>query len=87
MFLTSLSFRFLSAAGSGSSRSDPVPWRFCSSWFRRVLLVSLPFQIFLLLLVFLSFLLPLTEEDFCSQSNNFLHSFSPMLSYTNPPPV
>uniref|UniRef100_A0A1A8H4I9 Spectrin repeat containing, nuclear envelope 1b n=1 Tax=Nothobranchius korthausae TaxID=1143690 RepID=A0A1A8H4I9_9TELE len=38
--------------------------------------------------VVFAFLLPLSEEDCCAQSNNFAHSFYPMLSYTNgPPPV
>uniref|UniRef100_A0A096MI07 KASH domain-containing protein n=1 Tax=Poecilia formosa TaxID=48698 RepID=A0A096MI07_POEFO len=59
-----------------------------SSFWRRVLWFALPLQILLLLLVVLAFLLPLAEEDYCTQSNNFAHSFYPMLSYTNgPPPV
>lgn len=66
---------------SGSSSSS-------SSFLRRVLWVALPLHFLLLLLVVLAFMLPLSEEDYCSQSNNFAHSFYPMLSYTNgPPPV
>ncbi|TNN53319.1 Nesprin-1 [Liparis tanakae] len=42
----------------------------------------------MLLLVVLAFLLPMTEEDYCGNSNNLAHSFYPMLRYTNgPPPV
>ncbi|KAM4625298.1 nesprin-1 isoform 5-T5 [Polymixia lowei] len=77
-------------AGSASSRSEPgtSPDR-GSSFLRRVLWVALPLQLFLLLLVALAFLVPMAEEDYnCAQSNNFAHSFYPMLSYTNgPPPV
>ncbi|XP_061899190.1 nesprin-1-like isoform X1 [Entelurus aequoreus] len=73
-----------SAAGSASCPSDPPS----SSFARRVLRVALPLQLLLLLLVLVAFLLPLSQEDYCTQSNNFAHSFYPMLSYTNgPPPV
>lgn len=55
---------------------------------RRVLWMALPFQLVLLLLVLLAFMLPMSEEDYCVQSNNFAHSLYPMLSYRNgPPPV
>uniref|UniRef100_A0A672YL32 KASH domain-containing protein n=1 Tax=Sphaeramia orbicularis TaxID=375764 RepID=A0A672YL32_9TELE len=76
-------------AGSASSPSDPdVSSARGSSFLRRVLWAALPFQLVMLLLVILAFLLPMSEEDYCSQSNNFAHSFYPMLSYTNgPPPV
>lgn len=68
------------SGGSSSSSS--------SSFLRRVLWVALPVHFLLLLLVVLAFMLPMSEEDYCSQSNNFAHSFYPMLSYTNgPPPV
>lgn len=53
---------------------------------RRVLWVALPFQIVLLLLVVVAFMLPMSEEDFCAQSNNFARSFYPMLRYKNGPP-
>ncbi|KAK1894421.1 Nesprin-2 [Dissostichus eleginoides] len=76
---------FLSGAGSGSSRSDRFPGGSAARGSEGSAGVSsisdlppaprLP-----------QLLLPLTEEDYCSQSNNFLHSFSPMLSYTNPRP-
>ncbi|XP_032356678.1 nesprin-1 isoform X1 [Etheostoma spectabile] len=81
--------RSRSDAGSVSFPFDPetsVARR--SSFLWRVLWVALPLQLLLLLLVIFAFLLPMTEEDYCSQSNNFAHSFYPMLSYTNgPPPV
>uniref|UniRef100_A0A3B4U0W4 KASH domain-containing protein n=1 Tax=Seriola dumerili TaxID=41447 RepID=A0A3B4U0W4_SERDU len=78
-----------SDAGSASFPSDSETSTVRrSSFLRRILWVALPFQLFLLLLVVLAFLLPLSEEDYCAQSNNFAHSFYPMLSYTNgPPPV
>lgn len=76
-------------AGSVSFPSDSeAPSGRRSSFLWRVLWVALPLQLFLLLLVVFAFLLPMTEEDYCAQSNNFAHSFYPMLSYTNgPPPV
>lgn len=78
-----------SDAGSVSFPSDAeTPPDRGSSFLRRVLWVALPLQFFLLLLVVFAFLLPMSEEDYCSHSNNFAHSFYPMLSYTNgPPPV
>lgn len=81
--------RSRSDAGSASFPSDleTLPGR-GSSFMWRVLWVALPLQFILLLLVVFAFLLPMTEEDYCAQSNNFAHSFYPMLSYTNgPPPV
>ncbi|GAA6086869.1 nesprin-1 isoform X1, partial [Tachysurus ichikawai] len=78
----------LSVAGSDSSRSEEkeLP-SWCRTFLRRVLWVSLPVQLLLLLLVALACLVPMSEEDYsCSQSNNFAHSFHPMLSYTNGPP-
>lgn len=80
--------RSLSVAGSDSSRSEEkeLP-SWCRTFLRRVLWVSLPVQLLLLLLVALACLVPMSEEDYsCSQSNNFAHSFHPMLSYTNGPP-
>ena len=78
-----------SDAGSVSFPSDPeTPLERRSSFWWRVLRVALPLQLFLLLLVVFAFLLPLSEEDYCSQSNNFASSLYLMLSYTNgPPPV
>ncbi|KAG7229097.1 hypothetical protein INR49_013038 [Caranx melampygus] len=78
-----------SDAGSASFPSDSeTSAARRSSFLRRILWVALPFQLLLLLLVVLAFLLPMSEEDYCAQSNNFAHSFYPMLSYTNgPPPV
>ncbi|XP_047201932.1 nesprin-1 isoform X3 [Girardinichthys multiradiatus] len=81
--------RSRSVVGSASCRSDlDLETARRSSFWCRVLWFALPFQLLLLLLVVLAFLLPLAEEDYCAQSNNFAHSFYPMLSYTNgPPPV
>ncbi|XP_061700644.1 nesprin-1 isoform X7 [Syngnathoides biaculeatus] len=77
--------RFRSGAGSASCPSDAPGG---APFARRVLRVALPLQLALLLLVLVAFLLPLSEADYCAQSNNFAHSFYPMLSYTNgPPPV
>ncbi|KAJ0008745.1 hypothetical protein NQD34_016160 [Periophthalmus magnuspinnatus] len=80
----------ISAAGSASFHSDSsesTSWG-QRSFMRRVLWVALPFQVLLLLLVLLAFIIPMTEEDYCAQSNNFAHSLYPMLSYRNgPPPV
>ncbi|XP_028808915.1 nesprin-1 isoform X8 [Denticeps clupeoides] len=55
----------------------------------RVLRAALPLQLLLLLLVGLTCLVPMTEEDYsCAHANNFARSFHPMLRYTNgPPPV
>uniref|UniRef100_A0A3Q2Q4V8 KASH domain-containing protein n=1 Tax=Fundulus heteroclitus TaxID=8078 RepID=A0A3Q2Q4V8_FUNHE len=81
--------RSRSGVGSASCRSDPdMAAARRSSFWCRVLWFALPLQLLLLLLVVLAFLLPLAEEDYCTQSNNFAHSFYPMLSYINgPPPV
>ncbi|MEQ2256864.1 Nesprin-1 [Ilyodon furcidens] len=89
LFSRTQTFRSRSAVGSASCRSDlDLETARRSSFWCRVLWFALPFQLLLLLLVVLAFLLPLTEEDYCAQSNNFAHSFYPMLSYTNgPPPV
>uniref|UniRef100_A0A3P9C737 KASH domain-containing protein n=1 Tax=Maylandia zebra TaxID=106582 RepID=A0A3P9C737_9CICH len=78
-----------SDAGSASFPSDSETRSSRrSSFLWRVFWVALPLQLFLLLLVVFAFLLPMSEEDYCAQSNNFAHSFYPMLSYTNgPPPV
>ncbi|MCJ8736789.1 hypothetical protein PDJAM_G00016450 [Pangasius djambal] len=81
-------YRSLSVAGSDSSHSEEKEspsW--CRTFIQRVLWASLPVQLLLLLLVALACLVPMSEEDYsCSQSNNFAHSFHPMLSYTNGPP-
>ncbi|XP_053538882.1 nesprin-1 isoform X9 [Ictalurus punctatus] len=81
-------YRSLSVAGSDSSHSEEeeLP-SWCRTFLRRVLWVSLPVQLLLLLLLTVACLVPMSEEDYsCSQSNNFAHSFHPMLSYTNGPP-
>ncbi|XP_053365696.1 nesprin-1 isoform X2 [Clarias gariepinus] len=84
--VSSSHYRSLSAAGSGFSRSEKSrSW--CRTFLQRVLWASLPVQLLLLLLVALACLVPMYDEDYsCSQSNNFAHSFHPMLSYTNGPP-
>ncbi|XP_061651777.1 nesprin-1 isoform X12 [Phyllopteryx taeniolatus] len=80
--------RCRSGAGSASCPSDAPPAAPGPTFARRVLRVALPLQLALLLLVLVAFLLPSSEADYCAQSNNFAHSFYPMLSYTNgPPPV
>ncbi|TNM95815.1 hypothetical protein fugu_016898 [Takifugu bimaculatus] len=80
--------RYPSGAGSVSFPSDAEAPRQRGGFLRRVLWVALPLQLLLLLLVVFAFLLPMSEEDYCSQTNNFAHSFYPMLRYTNgPPPV
>ncbi|KAM3852614.1 nesprin-2 isoform 7-T7 [Vipera latastei] len=58
-----------------------------NAFFYRVLRAALPLQLFLLLLLFLASLIPVSEEDYsCTQTNNFAHSFYPMLRYINGPP-
>lgn len=80
--------RFRSGGGSVSSPSDdgqPPPR---PTLLRRVLWVALPLQLLLLLLLLLAFLLPLSEDHYCAQSNTLAHSLYPTLRYTNgPPPV
>ncbi|XP_070798547.1 nesprin-2 [Pituophis catenifer annectens] len=57
------------------------------AFFCRVLRAALPLQLFLLLLLFLASLIPVSEEDYsCTQTNNFARSFYPMLRYINGPP-
>uniref|UniRef100_A0A8C6XJJ9 KASH domain-containing protein n=1 Tax=Naja naja TaxID=35670 RepID=A0A8C6XJJ9_NAJNA len=57
------------------------------AFFCRVLRAALPLQLFLLLLLFLASLIPISEEDYsCTQTNNFARSFYPMLRYINGPP-
>ncbi|XP_041418661.1 nesprin-1 isoform X4 [Xenopus laevis] len=75
--------------GSGSYRSEANEAQQHQSFFQRVLRAALPFQLFLLLLIGLACLVPMTEEDYsCTLSNNFARSFHPMLRYTNgPPPI
>ncbi|XP_041420363.1 nesprin-1-like isoform X1 [Xenopus laevis] len=55
----------------------------------RVFRAALLLQLLLLLLIGLACLVPMTVEDYsCTLSNNFAHSFHPMLHYTNgPPPI
>uniref|UniRef100_A0A8C4SXD6 KASH domain-containing protein n=1 Tax=Erpetoichthys calabaricus TaxID=27687 RepID=A0A8C4SXD6_ERPCA len=57
------------------------------SFFYRVFRAAFPLQLLFLLLLILTCLVPLSEEDFsCTMSNNFARSFYPMLRYTNGPP-
>ncbi|XP_070607106.1 nesprin-2 isoform X2 [Erythrolamprus reginae] len=57
------------------------------AFFCRVLRAALPLQLFLLLLLLLASLIPVSEEDYsCTQTNNFARSFYPMLRYINGPP-
>ncbi|XP_073712130.1 nesprin-1 isoform X2 [Misgurnus anguillicaudatus] len=75
---------------SGSSRSQGgAAVARCQPFLLRVLRAALPLQLLLLLIVGLTCLVPMTEEDYsCAYANNFARSFHPMLRYTNgPPPV
>ncbi|OXB60329.1 hypothetical protein ASZ78_001811, partial [Callipepla squamata] len=73
--------------GSGSSPSEARPTWQHPSFFLRVLRAALPLQLFLLLLIGLACLVPMTEEDYsCTMANNFARSFHPMLKYMNGPP-
>ncbi|XP_009867463.1 PREDICTED: nesprin-1, partial [Apaloderma vittatum] len=73
--------------GSGSSPSEAGPAWQHSSFFLRVLRAALPLQLLLLLLIGLTCLVPVTEEDYsCTMANNFARSFHPMLKYMNGPP-
>ncbi|XP_067311875.1 nesprin-3 [Pseudorasbora parva] len=54
----------------------------------RVCRMALPFQLLLLALLLLAFLLPMMDEGTsCSLSNNFARSFNIMLRYDGPPPT
>ncbi|ETE66049.1 Nesprin-2, partial [Ophiophagus hannah] len=64
---------------------------FCKNSVQKLFLTmtfaALPLQLFLLLLLFLASLIPVSEEDYsCTQTNNFARSFYPMLRYINGPP-
>ncbi|TRY57107.1 hypothetical protein DNTS_023982 [Danionella cerebrum] len=75
---------------SGSSRSQGgVAVAPHQPFLFRVLRAALPLQLLLLLIVGLTCLVPMTEQDYsCTHANNFARSFHPMLRYTNgPPPV
>ncbi|KAM6130878.1 nesprin-2 [Pterocles gutturalis] len=65
--------------------SVPRPRSFCS----RVLRAAIPFQLLLLLLLLLAYMVPSSEADYsCTQTNSFARSLYPMLRYINgPPPV
>uniref|UniRef100_A0A672ITC0 KASH domain-containing protein n=1 Tax=Salarias fasciatus TaxID=181472 RepID=A0A672ITC0_SALFA len=57
------------------------------SFFYRVLRAAFPLHLFLLLLLLLPCLIPMSEGDAsCTVTNNFARSFYPMLHYTNGPP-
>uniref|UniRef100_A0A4W3HWU3 Spectrin repeat containing, nuclear envelope 2b n=1 Tax=Callorhinchus milii TaxID=7868 RepID=A0A4W3HWU3_CALMI len=67
-------------------RSREVPGA-ARSLLARVLRAAFPLQLCILLLLLLSCLLPLGEDDYsCALANNFARSFYPMLRYTNGPP-
>lgn len=73
--------------GCDSSPSEPRPARVGRAFLFRVLRAALPLQLLLLLLIGLTCLVPMSEEDYsCALSNNFARSFHPMLRYTNGPP-
>ncbi|KAL6032354.1 hypothetical protein STEG23_028580 [Scotinomys teguina] len=73
--------------GCDSSLSEPRPARAGRAFLFRVLRAALPLQLLLLLLIGLTCLVPMSEEDYsCALSNNFARSFHPMLRYTNGPP-
>uniref|UniRef100_A0A673NJM0 Nesprin-1-like n=1 Tax=Sinocyclocheilus rhinocerous TaxID=307959 RepID=A0A673NJM0_9TELE len=77
-----------SRSGSSGSQGGAAVAR-CQPFLLRVLRVALPLQLLLLLIVGLTCLVPMTEQDYsCANANNFARSFHPMLRYTNgPPPV
>ncbi|XP_048062412.1 nesprin-1 isoform X1 [Megalobrama amblycephala] len=78
----------LSRSGSSGSQGGAAVAR-CQPFLLRVLRAALPLQLLLLLIVGLTCLVPMTEQDYsCAHANNFARSFHPMLRYTNgPPPV
>ncbi|XP_062379197.1 nesprin-2-like isoform X2 [Sardina pilchardus] len=54
---------------------------------QRVLRAALPVHLLFLLLLVLTCLVPLSQDDYsCALTNNFARSFYPMLRYTNGPP-
>lgn len=74
-------------SGFDSSLSEPRSAHSGRSFLYRVLRAALPLQLLLLLLIGLTCLVPMSEEDYsCALSNNFARSFHPMLRYTNGPP-
>uniref|UniRef100_A0A671QFF8 Nesprin-1-like n=1 Tax=Sinocyclocheilus anshuiensis TaxID=1608454 RepID=A0A671QFF8_9TELE len=77
-----------SRSGSSGSQGGAAVAR-CQPFLLRVLRAALPLQLLLLLIVGLTCLVPMTEQDYsCAHANNFARSFHPMLRYTNgPPPV
>uniref|UniRef100_A0A8C1T5H7 Spectrin repeat containing, nuclear envelope 1a n=1 Tax=Cyprinus carpio TaxID=7962 RepID=A0A8C1T5H7_CYPCA len=77
-----------SRSGSSGSQGGAAVAR-CQPFLLRVLRAALPLQLLLLLIVGLTCLVPMTEQDYsCAHANNFARSFHPMLHYTNgPPPV
>uniref|UniRef100_A0A8C2KL13 Spectrin repeat containing, nuclear envelope 1a n=1 Tax=Cyprinus carpio TaxID=7962 RepID=A0A8C2KL13_CYPCA len=77
-----------SLSGSSGSQGGAAVAR-CQPFLLRVLRAALPLQLLLLLIVGLTCLVPMTEQDYsCAHANNFARSFHPMLRYMNgPPPV
>ncbi|KAG5285199.1 hypothetical protein AALO_G00000670 [Alosa alosa] len=69
------------ASGSVASGSASRPF------LQRVLRAALPLHLLFLLLLVLTCLVPLSQDDYsCALTNNFARSFYPMLRYTNGPP-
>ncbi|XP_051954461.1 nesprin-2-like [Xyrauchen texanus] len=72
---------------SSCSRSEKRDPSHQHSFFHRVLRAAFPLHLLFLLLLVLTCLVPLSEDDYrCTLSNNFARSFHPMLHYTNGPP-
>ncbi|XP_028858074.1 nesprin-2a isoform X4 [Denticeps clupeoides] len=70
--------------GTREQKRDQTPR---ASFFHRVLRAAFPLHLLFLLLLVLTCLVPLSEDDYsCTLSNNFARSFHPMLRYTNGPP-
>ncbi|KAJ8009226.1 hypothetical protein DPEC_G00086690 [Dallia pectoralis] len=72
-----------SADNSGEKR-DPTPRR---SFFYRMMRAAFPLHLLLLLVLWMTCLVPLAEDDHsCTLSNNFARSFNVKLCYPNGPP-
>uniref|UniRef100_A0AAY4B4D6 KASH domain-containing protein n=1 Tax=Denticeps clupeoides TaxID=299321 RepID=A0AAY4B4D6_9TELE len=80
----SLGFQKRPSLLSPEQKRDQTPR---ASFFHRVLRAAFPLHLLFLLLLVLTCLVPLSEDDYsCTLSNNFARSFHPMLRYTNGPP-
>ncbi|XP_010783096.1 nesprin-2-like isoform X1 [Notothenia coriiceps] len=72
------------ATKSSRERRDSPPQR---PFLHRVLRAAFPLHLLLLLLLVLTCLVPVSEDNYsCTLTNNFARSFYPMLHYTNGPP-